>query len=187
MVKMYEMIERICGEDKALCEALTDYYRKFEKSTSVDDKTIGEHLWDKIQQEYEAGQLGHILTEKGQMVPKGRRLLVDGAIFRIYAGMGMDQDPVKYRQAVGTYPERVSVNIGPYFCKYVSENGAGNSYEMNYNDLAYNILLNSKEDLISRVNDVIMQQARTDDIIDYSVDKFKTMYTTNDTPVESNT
>ena len=53
MVKMYEMIERICGDDKPLCEALTDFYRKLEKSTSEDDKSVGEHLWDRLQQEYE--------------------------------------------------------------------------------------------------------------------------------------
>ena len=179
MVTMYEMIDRICGDDKTLCEALTDYYRQVERSVSADDKTIGEHLWDRLQQEYEAGHLGYVITERGQMVPKGRRVMVDGAIFRVYAGMGRDDDPVKYRPAVGNYPERVSINIGPYLCKYVSERGTGDVYNTDYNELAYNILLNSREDLISRVNYAVMRQAQKSDMIDYSIDQMKQMYSTD--------
>lgn len=176
MVTMVNMINELCGDDKSLCEAILDLYKQ------IPTATMGERIWKRIETEYREGRLGKVLAERSNvnMVPKGLTLLVAGALLRIYFGTANDIKPVVFNQAVGDRPDRLVINIGPYVSYYMRLH----RHEMdllntNYNDLAYAVLSECKDDLMHRIDDILRQSAERQVDTDLTIDKFREMYSTD--------
>lgn len=172
---MYNTIRRICGEDTALCESILDLYKKVPSRTSY--ASVGNRFWSCVEMEHDSGRLGLILAEKGKMVPKGKMMRVAGALFRVYSGTASTNTIVSFNKSVGgDMPDRVTINIGPYVSKYLSEHNTG--YNFNYNDLAYSILCCYKDELIKKIDEALQNSADKQELTDLSIDQIKRMYTT---------
>lgn len=172
---MIEAITSMCGDDKVLCEAILDLYKKVPDRTTY--ASVGGRLWRCIQTMHDSNALGSIIAQKGRMVPKGTTMLVAGAIFRIYAGNGSSSQIVTFNQSVGeSLPDRVSINIGPWVSEYYSTHEV--NYSISYNDVAYEILYTHKNELVNMVDSVLTREASNKDFVDDSISKVKEMYTT---------
>lgn len=178
MISMLEMINRLCDDDQALCEALVELYRHVD--TTPPSAAIGVRLWQRIEQLHQNGKLGDVLGCKDRMRPCGIPLDVGGARVILVAGKCNDPFNVSYNQSVGPkVPERIVVNIGPYISKYYAENVVSVQNMESYNDIVYKILVANKEDILAKIDEVLRSRAKRDNIVDTSIDKFKEMYSTD--------
>ena len=172
---MVEVIKQICGDDQPLCEAILDLYKQVPDRTTY--ASVGARLWRCIQSCHEGKQLGAILAQKGMMVPKGVVMRVAGAIFRIYAGNASTKRIVSFNPSVGeSLPDRILINIAPWVSRYYQTHEV--SYKDDYNDIAYNILTEHKDELISLIDETLTSKAEHQDFVDTSIDKLREMHTT---------
>ena len=178
MISMLEMINRICDDDQALCEALVELYRHVD--TTPPSAAIGLRLWQRIEQLYQNGKLGDVLGQKNRMRPTGVPMDVGGARIILVAGKCNDPRNVSYNQSVGTkVPERIVVNIGPYISKYYAEHVVSVENMESYNDIVYKILSENKEDILQKVDVALRSRAKHDAFVDTNIDKIKEMYSTD--------
>lgn len=172
---MVEMIQTLCSDDQPLCEAILDLYKQVpDRSTYA---SVGARLWRCIQANHDNNRLGAILAQKGMMVPKGVTMRVAGALFRIYAGRGNPSNIVTFNSAIGdSLADRILVNISPWVSQYYQTHSVG--YNDNYNDIAYNILSEHKDELIALIDQTLSDKANRQDFVDTSIDRLKEMYST---------
>ena len=172
---MVEAIKEICGDDQPLYEAILDLYKQVPDRTTY--ASVGARLWRCIQSLRDGHQLGVILAQKGMMVPKGIVMRVAGAIFRIYAGNASARRIVSFKPSVGeSVPDRIFINIAPWVSQYYQTHEV--TFEEDYNDIAYDILLAHKDELVSLIDDTLTSQAEQQDFVDLSIDKLREMNTT---------
>jgi len=172
---MVDVIQDICSDDKSLCEAILDLYKKVPDRTTY--ASVGARLWRCIEDNYKANRLGAILAQKGMMVPRGVTMRVAGALFRIYAGRGNPSSIVTFNPAVGdSLADRIMINVSPWVSQYYQTHSVG--YNDNYNDIAYNILSEHKDELIALIDQTLSDKANRQDFVDMSIDRIKEMYST---------
>ena len=175
MYTMFEMINRICGDDQPLCEAVLNLYKPV--ANSQQSNAVSTRLWQRIEQEYANGTLGNILGNKNRMRPAGVPLSVGGASVIMVAGKCNDNNVVSYNPSVGPkVPERIVINIGPYISKYYATHEV--NLTQSYNDIVYEILKENWADIKARLDHRMKSKANHMEFVDNSIDKLKEMYST---------
>lgn len=182
------MIERLCGDDRPLCESILYLYKHF------GDASIKDALWNQIEAKHKEGKLSKVLAQKGSFVPVGVTCVIDGAYVRIYAGHGNDTQVATYNPGVGDNKiERLGINIAPYIGKFARAY-AINYYDLvhhtdkdsYYNDLAYAIIKFSLDDICAKVNAALHRHSDNKQFVNQKVEDQMTMYSTDaaDQPVK---
>lgn len=188
MASMLDMIERLCGDDRPLCESILYLYKHFGGAS------IKDALWNQIEAKHREGVLNRILAQKGSMVPVGVTFVIEGAFVRIYAGHGNDTQVATYNPGVGENKvERLAINIGPYVGKFTS-NHEINYYDMvhhankdaYYNELAYLILKKYLNVICDKINTALYRHSDNKQYVNKQVEDQMTMYSTDaaDQPVK---
>lgn len=181
MASMLDMIERLCGDDRPLCESILYLYKHFGGAS------IKDALWNQIETKHKEGTLNRILAQKGSMVPVGVKFVVEGAYVRIYAGHGNDTQVARYNPGVGeNRVERLTINIAPYVGKFTSAYDI-NYYDMihhankdaYYNELAYLILKDCFDDVCAKINDSLYRHSDNKQYVNKTVEDRMTMYSTD--------
>jgi len=172
---MVDVIQDICSDDKSLCEAILDLYKKVPDRTTY--ASVGARLWRCIEDNYKANRLGAILAQKGMMVPRGVTMRVAGALFRIYAGRGNPSSIVTFNPAVGdSLADRIMINVSPWVSQFYQTHSVS-CYD-DYNDIAYRILKTHREELITMIDETLSNKAEQNDYVCDSIGKLKQMYST---------